>query len=632
MTIVDNTFGRQWKLLKRSPFELKLLYILNFLNSYKYFSMALVLPLIATAEYGLSDTQAGGLYGTWGLLITVWGFIASAMVDKFGVRSTAIFSTVCSVLARFVFVFCRSQRSLYISVLVLSPMGDGTFDPCFNVGLKKCTTELTRPFAYACAYTVMNLGGAFSDNLTDFIRRMDFTVMGIEFSGLRSVLLSSLLMMIVASVLACTLRELTDQEAERTASALVMTPTLRTTPQLRKLLSSRGTVSPGSASALATSALARNNRGRQSKSTVSYSHRRVESPRWIAILGAEGKNEEEEESAPHTTVTTAPVSNMNDPNFWRVVVFMSAILFTSQQWRYIDLVMPKLCTRNFGDSSPFANIQSINPWGCVIFPPIISSLTSGMDDLLVMLPGIWLMAMSSLPLLFYDSIDAVALWIAILTIGEVIWSPRSSSYAASMAPVGREGMFLMLCSWPTYLTKYPAGIFSGWLLSQYSPDCNNCKNRLDQYCDASPRWLHKDDTAPTCLTKDNLSLKCPSSSLIYEDESFHCAQTCRECPGWDGDIQTLFMWVFFLAMISPVAITLLYPCLRRPDQNPLNTPPTGSIEYKQAATTDDELTSSIQLQPPSIYGSISSTPTLKRTLSGSDLEAQGHKAGRTQLL
>jgi hypothetical protein len=123
------------------------------------------------------------------------------------------------------------------------------------------------------------------------------------------------------------------------------------------------------------------------------------------------------------------------------------------KWRYIDLVMPKLCTRNFGDSAPFANIQSINFWGCVFFPPIVSSLTSGQDDLLVMLPGIWIMALSSLPLLFYDSIEMIALWLALLTLGEVIWSPRSSSYAASMAPVGREGMFLMLCSWPTYLTK-----------------------------------------------------------------------------------------------------------------------------------------------------------------------------------
>jgi len=53
-------------------------------------------------------------------------------VDKYGVRTTAIFSTFCSVLARFVFVFFRTQNSLYFAVLVLSPMGDGTFDPCFN--------------------------------------------------------------------------------------------------------------------------------------------------------------------------------------------------------------------------------------------------------------------------------------------------------------------------------------------------------------------------------------------------------------------------------------------------------------------------------------------------------------------
>ena len=39
--------------------------------------MALVLPLIATAEYGLTDTEAGTLYAAWGLLITAWGFLAS---------------------------------------------------------------------------------------------------------------------------------------------------------------------------------------------------------------------------------------------------------------------------------------------------------------------------------------------------------------------------------------------------------------------------------------------------------------------------------------------------------------------------------------------------------------------------
>ena len=49
-------------------------------HSFKYYCMALVLPLIATGEYGFTDMEAGGLFGMWGLLITVGGVLASVMV------------------------------------------------------------------------------------------------------------------------------------------------------------------------------------------------------------------------------------------------------------------------------------------------------------------------------------------------------------------------------------------------------------------------------------------------------------------------------------------------------------------------------------------------------------------------
>jgi dipeptide/tripeptide permease len=95
-------------------------------------------------------------------------------VDSLGVRTTAIFSCALCAISRTVVVFGRSTASLYIAMLVLSPAGDGTFNPCFTVGLKKCTTDVTRPFAYALAYTVSNLGGAFSANLMDVVGLNDF--------------------------------------------------------------------------------------------------------------------------------------------------------------------------------------------------------------------------------------------------------------------------------------------------------------------------------------------------------------------------------------------------------------------------------------------------------------------------
>jgi len=151
-------------------------------------------------------------------------------------------------------------------------------------------------------------------------------VMGAPYSGLRCVIFSSLVLMVVAFILSCTMKELTDVEAERTAKSLVMTPPpLRSTPEMRKLMNGNGTVSPGSATAIA---LAQSRRGlRRSSSTIAISSRRLDSPRWMSRLG------DETEAAQDGSVGAAEPGNMCNPNFWRVVVFVTAILFTSQQVR-----------------------------------------------------------------------------------------------------------------------------------------------------------------------------------------------------------------------------------------------------------------------------------------------------------
>ena len=82
----------------------------------------------------MSDTESGGMYAMWGLLITAWGFVASYLVDSYGVRYTTIFSTLMSVVSRGVLVFSRSRHGLMLAVFVLCPAADGTFGPCFSVG------------------------------------------------------------------------------------------------------------------------------------------------------------------------------------------------------------------------------------------------------------------------------------------------------------------------------------------------------------------------------------------------------------------------------------------------------------------------------------------------------------------
>jgi hypothetical protein len=115
--------------------------------------------------------------------------------------------------------------------------------------------------------------------------------------------------------------------------------------------------------------------------------------------------------------------------------------------------------------------------------------------------------------------------------------------------------------------RYPAGIFSGWLLSNYSPDCPSCKDATDLFCAPDPSHGHCTsfvDGNPSCpLALLPLGL---SSGGLSDAGGGRCAQTCQQCLGWRGDGSTLFLWVLGCSLVSPVLITLLFPCLRRPDQ------------------------------------------------------------------
>ena len=80
-----------------------------------------------------------------------------------------------------------------------------------------------------------------------------------------------------------------------------------------------------------------------------------------------------------------------------------------------------------------------------------------------MLPGLWVMAVSPLPLVLYPGVAAAALWVCGMSLGEVVWSPRQSAWVASLAPDGREGVFLALLSLKSLITTIPSTAFNGWL-------------------------------------------------------------------------------------------------------------------------------------------------------------------------
>lgn len=474
--------------------QLWLVLVVILFNSFKYFTLATVLTSFATNEYGISDIQAGNLYGIWGLLHTIWGFVGSVAVDRYGIRNVALVATFTGVIARGLLVFCHSEGIMKLVLCGLGPLSEGVCDPLYMVAIKKLTRRRVRGFAFGLQYAFMNLGGAVGENLIDCVRLHTWMMpWGQEYSGLRFCLFLTWLAAIIGWLFAMQLRDVPakiphhwspvlesnafNQEASAGYVALLYPSPSPT---------ASGPSSPDE-SCLSASAPS----SHQSCEIVLHTEDTSSAPQ------APPRNDATQQMAHVDVECDTPIRGWDplqvvrayvaDAAFQRAVFMTAAVMFVSLQWKYMDTLLPKFADRTFGASCPWGTIYSINSWMCVLCPPLISALASGdqVDDFWLILPGLWIMALSPLSIWASVSQPATAVWVVLLSCGEVMWSPRSQSFIASLAPEGKEGVFLALAGFPTFLSQYPVGLISGWLLDTYCPQCPNNDN---QSCMLDPEW------------------------------------------------------------------------------------------------------------------------------------------------
>eukprot|EP00419_Tripos_fusus_P006160 CAMPEP_0172673448 /NCGR_PEP_ID=MMETSP1074-20121228/12151_1 /TAXON_ID=2916 /ORGANISM="Ceratium fusus, Strain PA161109" /LENGTH=530 /DNA_ID=CAMNT_0013490749 /DNA_START=50 /DNA_END=1642 /DNA_ORIENTATION=+ len=476
--------------------QLWLVLVVILFNSFKYFTLATVLTSFATNEYGVSDVQAGSLYGVWGLCHTIWGFVGSLAVDRYGIRKVALVATFTGVISRGLLVFFHSERIMQLVLCGLGPLSEGVCDPLYMVAIKKLTKRRVRAFAFGLQYAFMNLGGAFGENLIDCVRLHTWMMpWGQEYSGLRFCLFLTWFAAVIGWLFAMQLRD----------------PPVKLPPHWSPVLESNTFNQQASAGYVAllypspaSTASGPSSPGQCcSPASSPSSHEPCEivihTEDARAAPQAPPRNDILQQMADVDVECDTPIRvrvwdplraarvYVADDAFQRAVFMTAAVMFVSLQWKYMDTLLPKFADRTFGASCPWATIYSINSWMCVICPPLISALTPGdqVDDFWLILPGLWIMALSPLTIWASVSQPATALWVVLLSCGEVMWSPRSQSFIASLAPEGREGVFLALAGLPTFLSQYPVGLISGWLLDNYCPQCPSNDN---QSCTLDPEW------------------------------------------------------------------------------------------------------------------------------------------------
>lgn len=174
------------------------------------------------------------------------------------------------------------------------------------------------------------------------------------------------------------------------------------------------------------------------------------------------------------------VEVFKEPAIYRLIVLILLLVGVRAIFSYLYLLMPKYWLRTIGEDAHMGTLQAINPIlivvGIILFIPLVNrfrlfsmlvygSMVSALSLVFLALPWQWF----SEDIARAHYIMAI-LCMIVLSVGEVVWSPKLYEYTAAIAPEGQEGTYLGLSMVPWFLAKSLVSVLSGHLLVRWSPE------------------------------------------------------------------------------------------------------------------------------------------------------------------
>jgi MFS family permease len=171
-----------------------------------------------------------------------------------------------------------------------------------------------------------------------------------------------------------------------------------------------------------------------------------------------------------------------EPVFWRFAVLIALLLGVRAVFAYMYLLFPKYWLRVIGPDAAMGTLQAINPIliviGLIMLIPILHRFNVYkmlVYGAMVSAFSLLIMAIPSWGLMNYRVSIAALI---VLSIGELIWSPRLTEYTAAIAPEGQEGTYLGLSMVPWFFAKMAVSFASGYLLTRWVPDSDQLGGAL----------------------------------------------------------------------------------------------------------------------------------------------------------
>jgi hypothetical protein len=166
--------------------------------------------------------------------------------------------------------------------------------------------------------------------------------------------------------------------------------------------------------------------------------------------------------------------------FWRFIVLVACVIGVRAVFLYMALLSPKYWLRVIGEQAPMGLFQSINPIlivvGLILFIPlankfniywmlVVGGIISSVSLFALAVPWRWF---GGNLVASYTTMTMIQL--VILSIGEIIWSPKLQEYTAAVAPPGQEGSYLGMSLMPYFVAKTFISLLSGHMLQRFCPE------------------------------------------------------------------------------------------------------------------------------------------------------------------
>jgi MFS family permease len=171
---------------------------------------------------------------------------------------------------------------------------------------------------------------------------------------------------------------------------------------------------------------------------------------------------------------------VHEPALRRLLVLIALILGVRAIYTYLYLLMPKYWLRTIGPDAAIGALSAINPIGIVIGLVLFIPLANRFNVFKMLIYGAMISSIALLPMAIpwtaYQTTIATAHYqmaiacMIVLTVGEVVWSPKLYEFTAAIAPEGQEGAYLGMSLIPWFLAKTVVSALSGHMLDRWSPE------------------------------------------------------------------------------------------------------------------------------------------------------------------